>query len=288
MAKIGFLGLGAMGLPMAKRLLAAGHAVKVAVHSNPAPARELESLGATVAADMASVVRDVDIVISILPEDKQIEEVMFSPAVAEAVPSDAIVVEMSTATSETVRRLSQLYAKRGIPVLDAPVSGGVDGAANGTLTIMCGGDAAVLERVRPVLEAMGKKIILVGDVGSGKDVKAVNNLLAAVNMVMVTEALQLAKKLNLDLDVAYEVIKTSSGQSFYFDARFKRVVEENFEAGFKMWLMIKDMRIALKEADDLTMPLSQLAFELYKMTDEKDKDLDFSAVARVFPGLRKN
>ena len=283
---IGFLGLGAMGLPMAKRLLAAGHSLRIAVHANPAPVRELEELGAQAVSDSARVVDGVDVIVSLLPEDKQVVGVLLSTAVMEAVSPGTTIIEMSTTASSTVRLLAQQYAPRSVAVLDAPVSGGVEGAVNGTLTIMCGGSGETLEKSRPVLEALGKRIIHVGDIGAGKDMKAVNNLLSAVNMAAAAEGLLLAKKLGLDLDIAYDVIRTSSGQSFSFDTRFKRMVDHKYEGGFKLWLMMKDMRIALGEAQGLSMPLSHLAYQLYQMSGEKDRDLDYAAVARVFRGLR--
>lgn len=287
MAKIGFLGLGAMGLPMAKRLLAAGHTLQVATHSNPAPVRELEAAGAKAVKNAAEVVSGVDCVVSILPEDPHILAVLLAPDVMNAVPKNAVIIEMSTASAETVRRVADEYAAKGVRVLDAPVSGGVEGAVKGTLTIMCGGDAAVLDTVRPVLEAMGKNIRLVGTMGAGKNFKALNNLMSAVNVAVVAETLQIARKLGLDPDTVYDIVSSSSGQSSSFDSRFKRMVDENFDGGFKLWLMMKDMRIALKDAAGLSMPLSTLAYQIYEMADPADKDIDFSAVSRVYPGNRK-
>lgn len=282
MSTIGFLGLGAMGLPMAKRLCAAGHRLVVAVHSNPAPVKELEALGAKAVAGPTQVVTEAEYVISILPEDKQIREVLLAPEVMAAMPSSAILVEMSSARSATVEEVAAAYSGKGVRVLDAPVSGGVTGAEEGKLTIMCGGEAAVLETVRPLLEIMGSKIHLVGGMGAGKNLKAVNNMLGAANTALVAEALSLVRKMGLDPEIAHQVISPSSGQSYNFDHRFKRMAEENFAGGFKLWLMIKDMRIALSEADGVSMPLSSLAYQLYQMADEADRDLDSSAVSRVF------
>lgn len=286
MSTIGFLGLGAMGLPMAKRLCAAGHRLTVAVHSNPAPVKELEKLGAKAVAGPEQVVADVDYVVSILPEDKQIREVLLAPAVLAAVRSDAILIEMSSARSTTVVELAAAYAEKGVRVLDAPVSGGVTGAEDGSLTIMCGGDTAVLEAARSILEIMGSKIHLVGGMGAGKNLKAVNNLLGAANTVLAAEALSLVRKMGLDPKIAHQVISASSGQSYNFDHRFKRMARENFDGGFKLWLMKKDMRIALSEADGVAMPMSSLAYQLFQMADAADADLDYSVVARIFDGAK--
>ena len=166
-------------------------------------------------------------------------------------------------------------------VREAPVSGGVAGAEAGTLTIMCGGEAEVLEKARPVLETMGSTIRLVGGMGAGKDLKAVNNLIAAVNTVVAAEGLMLARAMGLDENIAYDVIKASSGQSYNFDNRFLRMANQDFDGGFKLWLMMKDMRIALASGADAAMPVSTLAYQLYQMADKTDKDADFSAVVKV-------
>ena len=282
MAKIGFLGLGAMGLPMAKRLCAAGHELKVCVHRNPAPALELERLGARVADGPAQVAAGVDYVVSILPEDEQIVEVLLNGNVVASVGPGTVIIEMSSAGPGTVRRLAEAYAPRGVSVLDAPVSGGVSGAVEGSLTIMCGGGKEVLEKARPVLEALGGKIWLVGGLGAGKSLKAVNNMLNAANTVLVAEALRLIRQQGLDEETAYQVIKASSGQSCSFDNRFRRMAGENFAGGFKLRLMMKDLRIALAEAGELPMPMSSLALQLYRMTGHESEDLDFSVVSRIF------
>ncbi len=282
MAVIGFLGLGSMGLPMAKRLLGAGHSLKIAVHTNRAPADALAGLGAVVVESPVEVATGVEYLIAILPADPQIREVLLAPAMVAAVDPKCILLEMSTAMSSTVKEVAQLYGEKGVRVLDAPVSGGVTGAENGTLTIMCGGEASVFEQSLPVLEAMGTKVRLVGGMGAGKDVKAVNQIIGAANTVIVAEGLELARKLGLDLDTVYDIVSSSSGQSSNFDIRFKRMVEERFGGGFKTSLMMKDMRIALAAAGDTPMPMSALAYQLFAMTDEKDRDLDFAAITRVY------
>lgn len=281
MSTIGFLGLGAMGLPMAKRLCAAGHRLNIAVHSNPAPARELEALGARLVGGPAEVVAGADFVVSILPADAEVREVLLAPAVIDAMAPGAVILEMSSTRADTVRDLADAYRERNVAVLDAPVSGGVPGAVAGALTIMCGGDADVLEKSRPVLAVMGGKIRLVGGIGDAKNLKSVNNLLGAANAVLVAEALTLSRKMGLDLEAVYDVISSSSGQSFNFDNRFKRMADEKFEGGFKTSLMMKDMRIALSQADGLSMPLATLAYQIYQLTDPARRDLDYSAVSRV-------
>lgn len=284
MAEIGFLGLGAMGLPMAKRLCAAGHALRVCVHRNPEPARELEKLGARLVDGPAQAVAGADYVISILPEDAQVIEVLLNPELVASIAPGAVIIEMSSTGPGVVARLAVEYEPRCVNILDAPVSGGVSGAVDGSLTIMCGGENSVLEKARPVLETLGGNIRLVGGLGAGKSLKAVNNMLNAANTVLVAEALGLIRKLGLDEETAYQVITASSGQSCSFDNRFKRMAEENFTGGFKLRLMMKDLRIALAEADGLPMPMSALAMQLYRMAGSENADLDFSSVSRIFTG----
>lgn len=282
MSKIAFLGLGAMGLPMATRLCGAGHELRVVVHRNPEPAQGIVKAGGKIVASVAEAVRDADYVISILPEDRQIEETLLAPETMRAVDARTVIVEMTSATPSMMRRLAAEYARQGVRCLDAPVSGGIAGAANGKLTIMCGGAADLLETVRPILDVLAAKIYLVGDVGAGKAVKAVNQLIAASNAVIVAEALALAKSQGINLDLMYEVITASSGNSYTFANKFKKMVADDYASGFKLALMKKDMRIALAEAGGLSMPTTSLAYQIFQMLGGDCRDLDFSVVARLF------
>lgn len=280
MARIGFLGLGAMGLPMAKRLCAAGHEVRVAVHRDPLPVEEIVAAGGTRMDDVAGVVAGAEYVISILPEDAQIEATLLTPAVMEAIGKGTIIIEMTSSTPAMMQRLAEAYAGRGVRCFDAPVSGGIAGARDGKLTIMAG--AAVLEAVRPILDVLAAKIYLVGGVGAGKALKAVNQLIAATNAVVVAEALELARSQGIDLDMMYEVVSASSGNSYTFVNKFKKMVNDDFATGFKLSLMKTDMRIALSGAANLSMPVTSLAYQMFQMLDEEARDLDFSVVSRVY------
>ncbi|MCC8190025.1 MAG: NAD(P)-dependent oxidoreductase [Planctomycetes bacterium] len=282
MADIGFLGLGAMGLPMAKRLCAAGHRLKVTVHSNPAPAAAIVQAGGRRVEGVAAVVADVDYVVSILPEDRQIEETLLDPATMAAMGARTVIIEMTSSTPSMMRRLAAAYAERGIRCFDAPVSGGIAGARDGKLTIMAGGDAETLAAIRPVLEAMAARIFLVGGVGAGKALKAVNQLSAAANAGVVAEALQLARSQNIDLDMMYDVITASSGHSYIFANKFKKMVEDDFATGFKLSLMQKDIGIALSEAATLPMPVTSLCQQVFRMAADDEQSLDFSVISRLF------
>jgi 3-hydroxyisobutyrate dehydrogenase-like beta-hydroxyacid dehydrogenase len=282
MARIGFLGLGAMGLPMEKRLCAAGHEVRVTVHRDPRPAEKIVAAGGTRMDDVAGAVAGAEYVISILPEDAQIEATLLAPTVMEAIGKETIIIEMTSSTPAMMQRLAEAYAGRGVRCFDAPVSGGIAGARDGKLTIMAGGDAAVLEAVRPILDVLAAKIYLVGGVGAGKALKAVNQLIAATNAVVVAEALELARSQGIDLDMMYEVVSASSGNSYTFVNKFNKMVNDDFATGFKLSLMKKDMRIALSGAADLSMPVTSLAYQMFQMLDDGARDLDFSVVSRVY------
>lgn len=282
MKNIAFLGLGRMGLPMAKRLVAAGYSVKTAVHKNPAPAEELRALGASICGSPREAVRGADLVITILPADREIEQVLLDPAVFEAVEPGAAIVEMSTAAPGCVRRLAERYAEKGVGFFDAPVSGGVKGAVEGTLTVIGGGDAALLEEIRPVLGRMATKIFLVGGVGAGKAVKSINQIMVSTNTLVVAEALGYARRLGIEPEKMFEVVSASTGTSAALTAKFSKMVAEDFAPGFTLALMKKDLKIALSEAGELALPLVTLARQIYLMLGEEYEDRDYTVVSKLY------
>ncbi len=282
MASIGFIGLGAMGLPMAKRLCAAGHNLKVAVHSNQAPVKEIEALGGTVAANFAELMRGVEYIITIVPEDAQLQALLLNPDNTAGIAPGTVLIEMTSSTPSGMKEIAAAFAARGVSCLDAPVSGGVRGATDGTLTIMCGGEKAVFDKARPILDAMGSTIVLVGGMGAGKALKAVNQMLVGVNTVIAAEALALARKLEIDLDVMFDVVRASSGASTAFTNRFKSMAARDFAPKFKLALMRKDIRIALGEAAGIAMPVTGVAYQLYQMVAKADEQLDFGVISTVY------
>lgn len=282
MASIGFIGLGAMGLPMAKRACEAGHAVKVAVHKNPAPAREIATLGGTIVADITEVVSGVDAIVSILPGDEQIAGILLAPAVAEAIAPGTLLLEMSTASPTLMRSVAAFLEPKGVAVLDAPVSGGVRGATEGSLTIICGGKTAVYEAALPLLRTFGAKFPLVGGVGDGKALKAVNQLLVAVNTIAVAEALALARNMGVDPASLRDVVSSSSGNSAAFANKFTSMVANDFSPRFTATLMRKDVDIALAEAAGIDLPLAELARRLYRALPPDADCLDYSVIAQKY------
>jgi 3-hydroxyisobutyrate dehydrogenase-like beta-hydroxyacid dehydrogenase len=285
MTKVGFIGLGAMGLPMAKRIVAAGYPVCTTFHKSRRPADELASLGATVADTPAEVARQSEVVITILPADAEVDEVALgSGGLIEGLSAGAILIEMTSASPASVRRLETELRHSSCRVLDAPVSGGTTGAARGTLTIMAGGDPSLLEECRPLLSCMGSRIVHVGAVGQGKVVKMINQMLAALHLVAIGEAFALGVKCGADPGTLYQVIKDSSGYSKVMDLRLPGfLLEGSFEPGFKLSLMKKDVDIALQEALDAGVPLllgSTTAQLLAATVAAGHADADYSVAAQ--------
>lgn len=285
--KVGVIGLGAMGLPMSRRLLQHGFEVAVVPHRNLAPAEELARLGATVLARPADLAQACDVLITSVPDVPQVQEVLFgSEGVTLGAREGLLHIDMSTITPtaavEHYTRLKQL----GVSALDAPVSGGPTRAADGTLTIMVGGDGEAYERGVPVLRALGKNITHVGPAGSGQAVKLVNQLLISVIMVANAEALTLGVKAGVPLNTMLEVISTASGSNYLMQNWMTRTLfRDDLKSGFALDLLLKDLRAALSWANEQGLPAfgGSLAQQLYRLarTDETAR-LDYSVVAAIY------
>jgi 3-hydroxyisobutyrate dehydrogenase len=252
---IGFLGLGIMGGPMALRLVRAGHDVTV-YNRTRARCEPLASAGARVAATPAEAARASDIVISIVRDSPDAEEVLLGPegAAAGARPG-ALIIDMSTIAPEAARRIGARLAAVGLAFLDAPVTGGDVGARDGTLSILVGGAPAALERARPVLEVLGKRITHLGPTGAGQGAKACNQILCALNLVGVVEALHLARSLGLDQAQVVEALGPGAGGSWALDKLGARIARGDFDPGFMIDLILKDLRIVGEIAGAAGLPL---------------------------------
>jgi 3-hydroxyisobutyrate dehydrogenase-like beta-hydroxyacid dehydrogenase len=281
---VGFIGLGAMGLPMAKRVVGAGYKVYVAYHRRREPAEGLRALGAEIMPTARDVAAAADVVISILPADAELREAVFrSQGILEGFTAGKVLVEMTSGTALALREVEAAVCGAGGEVLDAPVSGGTSAAREGTLTIMVGGAQQLLERCRPLLETMGTRIFHVGGVGQGKVVKMVNQILAAIHLLAIGETFALGVKCGADPAVLYEVIKASSGYSRMMDLRLPGfLLEGAFEPGFRLDLMKKDVNLALESAHALGVPLlmTSSAAEIFAAASAAGKgSRDFSAAA---------
>ena len=265
--RIGFIGLGNMGAPMAKNLLKVGY--KLTVFDVVADKMEpLAKDGAKPAASAAELAAESDYIITILPKDEHIIQAYEGAGgILENIRGGAVCIEMTTALGRTVVDIREKADALGknIEFLDAPVSGGVAGAVNAALTIMCGGSRETFERCKKILEAMGKKIFYTGGVGSGKSIKMINQLLNAGNTLVAAEAIYLARRLGLDLGLLHSVVKESSGNSWVYENNVtKFMAPKQYEGGFRLDLMKKDIGLALDsiQKENLDMPLSSMIYQI--------------------------
>ena len=282
--RVGFVGLGTMGAAMAARLVAAGF--DVTVH-NRTRAREepLAELGAVRAADPAEAARGSELVVVIVSDTPDVDQVVFGPeGIAAGLAPGALVVDMSTIAPDATRAYAARIAEQGASWLDAPVSGGSEGARNGTLSIMVGGDAADLERARPALSAMGTTITHVGPVGSGQLAKAMNQVVIAGTYAAVAEGIVLGLKAGIDVEAALEALAGGAAGSWGLVHRGPNVVRNDYPLGFRVRLHRKDLGIALDAARELGVPLPVAALvEQWEtgLIARGHGDEDVSAIARV-------
>ena len=287
MTRVGFVGLGTMGAAMAANVARAGFETS-AWNRTPGRAPELDELGVRRFDSPADLARSSDIVVSIVSDTPDVEAVLFgSDGVAEGAAPGTLVVDMSTISPSATRDFAGRLRERDIAMIDAPVSGGSEGAQKGTLTIFVGGDAADLERARPVLEAMGKTITHVGPIGSGQAVKAVNQVILAGTYLGVAEGIVLALKSGLDVEQVVGALGGGAAQSWVLANRSGRMLANDYPLGFKVALHRKDLNIALAMARELgaDLPVSALAEALEAdLMDAGHADDDMSALARAIRG----
>jgi len=248
-----------MGKPMAGHLVKAGHNVTV-YNRTASKAADLEKEGAAVASSPRECAAGKDVIITIVTDSPDVEAVVFGEdGVAAGAKSGATLIDMSTISPDVTRDVAARLKEQGIDFMDAPVSGGDIGAQKGTLTVMVGGDEAVFNRVKGVFEPMASRVTLVGSVGAGQVTKACNQILCAVNMVGVCEALSLAKKNGLDLQKVHQVVTGGAANSWALENLGKAIVENNFNPGFMVKLIVKDLNIVLTAAKRLNLPVSGTA-----------------------------
>ena len=284
MPAVAFLGLGAIGRPMARRIAAAGFPLTVWNRTAARADAFAREGGATPAASPADAVRAADVIVTCLSTSADVEQVL-ADAVIAAMRSGALVLDCTSGDPATSRRLAARLRARGIAFVDAPVSGGVKGAEEGTLTVMCGGEAADVERARPVIEAFGRKIVHCGPTGAGDAVKAMNQALLAITIWGTGEALATLAKSGVSPHVALDVINASSGRSNASMNLFpERVLTRAFPRTFRLALMDKDARIAAQIARDekVPAPLTQLAADLCTLAHgELGEDADHVEAVKV-------
>jgi 3-hydroxyisobutyrate dehydrogenase len=290
--KIGFVGLGHMGAPMARNLLKAGHALVVydVVQRN---VDALKAAGAGVARSAARAAGEAELVITMLPSSPHVKTVYLgNDGVLAGVAPGVTLIDSSTIDPHTAREVAVLAAQHGNPMADAPVSGGTGGAEAGTLTFMVGGDAGVFEKIAPVLRHMGKNIVHCGESGTGQVAKICNNLLLGITMIGVSEAMNLGAALGIDAKVLAGIINTSSGRCWSSDTYnpYPGVMENvpaarGYTGGFGTDLMLKDLGLAVDAAKLSKQPvvLGALAQQLYQMFSAQGAGgQDFSAIINLY------
>jgi 2-hydroxymethylglutarate dehydrogenase len=253
---VGFIGVGNMGNPMAANVLKTPFPMTV-FDTNPKAMENLIQAGARRANSAREVVESAEIVLTSLPASPDVEAMYLEPGgLVERAKPGTILIDLSSVLPSTPRKIEPRAKARGVHFLEAPVSGGVSGARAATLAIMVGGDAAALERARPVLLAIGPNIFHVGPAGAGNTVKAINNMMACVNSCAMMEGLALGVKAGLDPMTIYEVVKASSGGSKALERIPRALIPRNFEPGFKVQLMNKDLETFTTIAKELHVPVS--------------------------------
>jgi len=253
--KVGFVGLGVMGRPMAGHLIAAGHEVAVWAR-RPESAAPLAEAGARVYATPAELARHCEVVISVVTASADVEHLALGPdGLIDGLAAGAIHVDMSTIAPETARKVAARYAEKGIGWLDAPVSGGEVGARDATLAIMAGGEAAVLERVRPLFACLGKTVVHIGPAGAGQVAKACNQMIMVNAIQACAEAMRLAGAHGVDLHKVREALMGGSAASRVLDVMGGRIARRDFAAGIQSRLHHKDFAILMEEARQLGTPL---------------------------------
>ena len=281
---VGFIGLGIMGQPMALNLIKSGHSL--AVYGRRAETMEpLKAKGATACSSPKDVASRSDITIVMVSDTPDVEQVVLGDnGVIHGAKAGSVLVDMSTISPSATRDMARKLAERGIEMLDAPVSGGDIGAIQGTLSIMAGGKPEVFERVKPVLECMGKTIVHIGSNGAGQVAKACNQIVVAVTIEAVAEALTLARASGVDAGKVRDALLGGFAYSRVLEVHGKRMLERAYKPGFKVKLHQKDMAIALREAHQLGLSLpaaALLAQQFNAMVGAGEADLDNSGLIRV-------
>jgi 2-hydroxy-3-oxopropionate reductase len=283
---VGFIGLGVMGKPMAKHLLAAGY--RVTVHNRSrAAVDDLAAAGAAAAASAAEVARASTVIITMLPDTPDVEAVLTGPdGVLAALQPGAVVVDMSSISPVATARLAALVAAKGGSMLDAPVSGGEIGAINAALSIMVGGDETVFTRVRPILEKMGhpEKIIYIGRSGAGQICKICNQVAIGGALAGVSEAFALAKKAGVDAARVRQALLGGFAASRVLEVHGERMLVDNYKPGFRARLYQKDMRLANEaaSANGVSMPANAVVAQLLNaLIASGGADLDYAALGTV-------
>lgn len=284
MQDIGFIGIGIMGKPMALNIIRAGYPLHIYAR-HPEAVKDVLNAGAILHSSPKELAEHVDIIITMVPATVDVEEVLLGKnGIIHTMKPGGIVIDMSTIGTAATQRFAQLLEKKQIDMLDAPVSGGEVGAIDGTLSIMVGGKAEVLEKVAPLLEALGNQIVLIGDHGAGQVAKACNQIIIAETIVAVSEAMRLAKASGVDPAKVREALLGGFANSRVLDMHGKRMLDHNYKPGFKASLHRKDIHLALEQAHLAGVTLTSAHFAMQyldRLVLKGHAELDSSAIHLV-------
>ena len=294
MTKIGFIGLGNMGMPMAQNLLKAGYEV-TGFDLNVDATERLAASGGSTANSIADACKAAEVVITMLPAGEQVREVYLGAGgVLATVGPETLLIDCSTIDVATAREVAQAARDKALAMVDAPVSGGVAGAEGASLTFMVGGDDAAFERARPMLETIGKTIVHAGGPGNGQAAKICNNMILGASMIVVSEAFLLAEKLGLDAQKLFDISSKSSGQCWSMTSYCPvpglvptSPANRDYKAGFTAAMMLKDLKLAqaAARATHATTPLGAGAAAVYeRFIESGDSSVDFSGIIRYLRG----
>ena len=281
MEKIGFIGLGIMGKPMATHLIKAGYPLFVLSSSGASAALKQE--GATLMNSPKELAQQADVVITMVPDSPEVEALVFGAnGLLEGMKPGSLFIDMSTIAPATSINIFNKLKEKGVDALDAPVSGGQTGAEAATLSIMVGGSETAFKRALPIFEKMGKNIVHIGDAGAGQTTKACNQIVVGMSIQAVAEALTLAKKSGVDVAKVRSALLGGFAQSKILDLHGQRIIDRNFKPGFKIKLHRKDMNIVLQTAKNLSVPLpgaAVVASQMDAIIAKGDGELDHSSLA---------
>src|SRR5690606_897828 len=287
MERIGFIGLGIMGKPMALNLIKAGYSLSVLKNNRAASA--LAEAGAQVFVNGAEIARHSDVVITMLPDSPQVEEVVLGKGgVLEGATEGSLFIDMSTISPSVAIRISDALRVKNVDALDAPVSGGQVGAEAASLSIMVGGEESAFARALPIFQVMGKNIVHIGTRGAGQTAKACNQLVVGMTIQAVAEAFTLAKKAGVELKKLRESLLGGFAQSRVLDLHGNRIINRDFEPGFRLKLHRKDMDILLQAGKELAVPLhgaAQVAAQMDAAIAQGEGEADHSALALLLEQL---
>ncbi|MHC1786492.1 MAG: 2-hydroxy-3-oxopropionate reductase [Christensenellales bacterium] len=283
--RVGLIGLGIMGKPMGKNLLKAGHELVVS-DLNQAAVAELVAAGAKKAESNAALAADCQVVLTMLPNSPQVKQVVLDEGgLLGAMKPGQVLIDMSSINPLASREIAERLAARGIDMLDAPVSGGEPKAVDGSLAFMVGGRRETFDAYLPLLKAMGASVVYCGEIGAGNVAKLCNQVIVAVNIAAVSEALMLGQKAGVSPDLIYNAIRGGLAGSTVLDAKAPMIMDRNFKPGFKIDLHIKDLNNVLDAAKavDAPMFLTNMAMEMMKMLHQAGEGgSDHSAIAKFY------